>query len=180
MNTVNVVTERDNYALTAKSVCMSFVKVGEWEIECNIFTIFILYTFMCLSIFQYFVLCLFFIRLNKITKHKTHVHCLIMKSTPLLEKDPFIHETKRVFYVEYLSLWSTAVLLCCKPRYIAGYCTVLKNDKISRICPYHMLTMVIQLFSDRKYIFSSSGRQQELRPSEYEHNDTVSITSVKY
>lgn len=88
MNTVNVVTERDNYALTTKSVCMSFVKVGEWEIECNIFTIFILYTFMCLSIFQYFVLCLFFIRLNKITKHKSHVHCLIMKSTPLLEKDP--------------------------------------------------------------------------------------------
>lgn len=63
--------------------------VIEWEIECNIFTIFILYTFMCLSIFQYFVLCLFFfIRLNKITKHKSHVHCLIMKSTPLLEKDP--------------------------------------------------------------------------------------------
>lgn len=91
--------------------------------------------------------------------------------------DPFIHETKWVFYVEYLSLWSTAVLLCCKPRYIAGYCTVLKNDKISRICPYLMLTMVIQLFSDRKYIFSSSCRQHELRPSEYEHNDTISNES---
>lgn len=32
--------------------------------------------------------------------------------------------------------------------------------------------MEMQLFSDRKYIFSSSSRQHELRPSEYEHNDT--------
>lgn len=31
---------------------------------------------------------IFFIRLNKITKHKSHVHCLIIKGTPLLEKDP--------------------------------------------------------------------------------------------
>lgn len=148
-----------------------------------IFLQFLYSTLLCVGpFFSILFYVYFFIRLNKITKHKSNVHCLIMKSTPNKGSktfDPFIHETKWVFYVEYLSLWSTAVLLCCKPRYIAGYCTVLKNDKISRICPYHMLTMVIQLFSDRKYIFSSSGRQQELRPSEYEHNDTV-ITSVKY
>lgn len=40
-----------------------------------------------------------------------------------------------------------------------------------------MLTMEMQLFSDRKCIFSSSSRQHELRPSEYEHNDTKSNES---
>lgn len=69
---------------------------------------------------------------------------------------------------------------CCKPR---CFCIVLKNDKILRIFDrlkkiefartLYMLTMEMQLFSDWKYIFSSSSRQYELRPSEYEQKDTI-------
>lgn len=52
------------------------------------FTIFILYTFVFVHFSVFCFMSIFFIRLNKITKHKSHVHCLIIKGTPLLEKDP--------------------------------------------------------------------------------------------
>lgn len=55
-----------------------------------IFLQFLYSTLLCVCPFFsiLFYVYFFFIRLNKITKHKSHVHCLIIKGTPLLEKDP--------------------------------------------------------------------------------------------
>lgn len=62
---------------------------SRWMGKLNVifFTIFILYTFVFVH-FSVFCFMSIFIRLNKITKHKSNVHCLIIKGTPLLEKDP--------------------------------------------------------------------------------------------
>lgn len=82
--------------------------------------------------------------------------------------DPFIDETKWVL--------NCSVTLCCEPRYIAGYCIVLKNDKNFQNLPVPYVDSGNATFLGSKiYFFSCSSRQHELRPSEYEHNDTISV-----
>lgn len=63
---------------------------SRWMWKLNVIFLQFLYsTLLCVCpFFSILFYVYFFIRLNKITKHKSHVHCLIMKSTPLLEKDP--------------------------------------------------------------------------------------------
>lgn len=62
---------------------------SRWMGKLNVIFLQFLYsTLLCVCpFFSILFYVYFFIWLNKITKHKSRVHCLIMKSTPLLEKD---------------------------------------------------------------------------------------------
>lgn len=114
---------------------MSFVKVGEWE-NWYLFTFFILYTFMSMSIFQYFdLLCLFFlcewIKLRNINLRfiawlwLVQLHCCWEYHILSL----YLWNEMGCFMFSISNSWSQCYK-CCKPR---CFCIVLKNDKISRI-----------------------------------------------
>lgn len=150
------------------------------------FTFFILYTFMSMSIFQYFdLLCLLFlcewIKLRNINLRfiawlwLVQLHCCWEYHILSL----YLWNEMGCFMFSISNSWSQCYK-CCKPR---CFYIVLQNDKISRIfdrlkknwiCSYLIyVDNGNATFSDWKYIFSSSSRQYELRPSEYEQKDTI-------